>query len=170
MDSNILAGRIGGKEQSETLASSNGLTGFPEQQQTMNGALRLDQATIVLVEDDPDSRESLTLLLEAEGAKVCAVADAEEGVEAATRLLPDAVVCDLDLPTMDGFYLIQRLRDHEIRSDHAPAVAVALTGHTEDAYRLRSIGEGFQHFMTKPALPEDLVTLLHDAIDARSAG
>jgi CheY-like chemotaxis protein len=109
------------------------------------------------------------LLLEAEGANVVAVADAEEGVEAAVRLLPDAVVCDLELPAMDGFYLIQRLRDHEIRGDHAPSVAVALTGHTDDAYRLRSIGEGFQHFMTKPALPEELVTLLHDAIGARGA-
>lgn len=170
MNSNIAAAQIGGKQQSETLAKSEGLTGFLEQQQKMNGALRLDQATIVLVEDDPDSRESLTLLLEAEGAHVVAVADAEEGVEAALRLLPDAVVCDLELPAMDGFYLIQRLRDHEIRGDHAPSVAVALTGHTDDAYRLRSIGEGFQHFMTKPALPEDLVTLLHDAIDARAAG
>ncbi|MBN3806646.1 response regulator [Paraburkholderia sp. Ac-20336] len=171
MDSNTVAApQIGGKQQSETLAGSDGLTAFPEQQQKMNGAMRLDHATIVLVEDDPDSRESLTLLLEAEGAKVCAVADAEEGVEAAMRLLPDAVVCDLDLPTMDGFYLIQRLRDHEICGGHSPAVAVALTGHTDDAYRLRSIGEGFQHFMTKPALPDDLVTLLHDAIDARAAG
>jgi len=136
----------------------------------MNGVLRLDQATIVLVEDDPDSRESLTLLLESEGAQVVAVADAEEGVEAAVRLLPEAVVCDLELPCMDGFYLIQRLRDHEIRGNHAPSVAVALTGHTEEAYRLRSIGEGFQHFMTKPARPDDLVALLHDAIATRAAG
>jgi CheY-like chemotaxis protein len=135
----------------------------------MNGVLRLDQATIVLVEDDLQSRESLTLLLESEGAHV-AVADAEEGVEAALRLSPDAVVCDLELPCMDGFYMIQRLRDHEIRGDHAPAVAVALTGHTDDTYRLRSIGEGFQHFMTKPARPDELVELLHDAIDARAAG
>jgi CheY-like chemotaxis protein len=86
------------------------------------------------------------------------------------RALPDAVVCDLDLPAMDGFYLIQRVRDHEIRGDHSPSVAVALTGHTDEAYRLRSIGEGFQHFMTKPAPPEALVTLLHDAIGARAAG
>jgi CheY-like chemotaxis protein len=136
----------------------------------MNGVLRLDQATIVLVEDDPHSRASLTMLLESEGARVVAVADAEEGVEAAVRELPDAVICDLDLPTMDGFYLIQRLRDHEIRGDHAPSVAVALTGHTDDTYRLRSIGEGFQHFMMKPAQPDELVTLLHDAIDARAAG
>jgi CheY-like chemotaxis protein len=140
------------------------------QQRKMNGVLRLDQATIVLVEDDRQSRESLTLLLESEGAHVVALADAEEGVEAAMRLLPDAVVCDLELPCMDGFYLIQRLRDHEIRGNHAPAVALALTGHTDDAYRLRSIGEGFQHFMTKPAQPDELVALLHDEIAARAAG
>jgi CheY-like chemotaxis protein len=127
----------------------------------------LDQATIVLVEDDPQSRESLTTLLESEGARVVAVADAEEGVEAALRLLPDAVVCDLDLPAMDGFYLIQRLRDHEIRCDHTPSVAIALTGHTGESWRLRSIGEGFQHFMTKPAQPEKLIALLRESIDAR---
>jgi CheY-like chemotaxis protein len=136
----------------------------------MNGELRLDHATIVLVEDDAQSRESLASLLELEGAHVVAVGDAEEGVEAAVRLLPDAIVCDIDLPEMDGFYLIQRLRDHEICGGHSPSVAIALTGHTDDAYRLRSIGEGFQHFMTKPARPETLVTLLRDAIEARAAG
>jgi CheY-like chemotaxis protein len=133
----------------------------------MNAVHKLDQATIVLVEDDPQSRASLASLLEAEGARVVAVADAETGIEAALEVEPDAVVCDLDLPAMDGFYLIQRLRDHEIRGDRAPAIAVALTGHTDESWRLRSIGEGFQHFMTKPAQPEALVTLLSDAIDAR---
>jgi DNA-binding NarL/FixJ family response regulator len=44
---------------------------------------------------------------------------------------------------------------------------VALTGHTDESWRLRSIGEGFQHFMTKPARPEVLVALLSNAIDAR---
>ncbi|WP_258002158.1 response regulator [Burkholderia sp. WAC0059] len=135
----------------------------------MNAALRLDQTTIVLVEDDPQSRASLASLLESEGAHVVAAADAESGIEAALHLMPDAVVCDLDLPEMDGFYLIQRLRDHEIRGDHAPAVAIALTGHTDESWRLRSIGEGFQHFMTKPAQPDALITLLRGAIDARHA-
>lgn len=133
----------------------------------MNAVHKLDQATIVLVEDDPQSRASLASLLEAEGARVVAVADAETGIEALLEVEPDAVVCDLDLPAMDGFYLIQRLRDHEIRGDRAPAIAVALTGHTDESWRLRSIGEGFQHFMTKPAQPEALVTLLSDAIEAR---
>jgi CheY-like chemotaxis protein len=136
---------------------------------TMNAVHKLDRTTIVLVEDDPQSRASLASLLESEGARVVAVGDAETGVEAVLELLPDAVVCDLDLPAMDGFYLIQRLRDHEIRGDHAPTVAVALTGHTDETWRLRSIGEGFQHFMTKPAKPEALVALLSDAIEARQS-
>ncbi len=133
----------------------------------MNEVLRLDQTTIVLVEDDPQSRASLTTLLESEGARVVAVEDAESGVETVVELMPDAVVCDLDLPAMDGFYLIQRLRDHEIRSDHAPAVTIALTGHTDESWRLRSIGEGFQHFMTKPAQPDLLIALLREALDSR---
>lgn len=126
--------------------------------------------TVVVVEDDRSSRESLSMLLESEGARVVAAADAEEGVDAVLRTAPDAVVCDIDLPAMDGFYLIQRLRDDEIRNDRLPAVAVAITGHADETYRLRSIGEGFQHFMRKPAEPERLVTLLADAVGARAVG
>jgi CheY-like chemotaxis protein len=136
----------------------------------MNGLMRLEQMTVVVVEDDPSSRESLAMVLESEGARVVAAADAEEGVEAALKVAPDAVVCDIDLPAMDGFYLIQRLRDDEIRNDRPAAVAVALTGHTDEAYRLRSIGEGFHHFMRKPAEPEQLVSLLADAVAARAIG
>ena len=126
--------------------------------------------TVVVVEDDTSSRESLAMLLESEGARVVAAADAEEGVEAVLSTAPDALVCDLDLPAMDGFYLIQRLREDEIRNDRLPAVAVAITGHADEAYRLRSIGEGFHHFMRKPAEPERLVTLLADAVGARALG
>jgi two-component system cell cycle response regulator CtrA len=134
----------------------------------MNEVSRLGHAKIVLIEDDLESRESLRMLLEGEGADVVAVADAEEGAETAIRELPDAVICDIDLPMMDGFYLIQRLRDHEIRCKLTPSVAIALTGHDEDEYRLRSIGEGFQHFMTKPAHPDTLITLIRDSLNARS--
>jgi len=133
----------------------------------MNEVARLGHMRIVLIEDDPESRASLQTLLEEEGAEVIAVADAEDGAQAAIEHLPDAVICDLDLPEMDGFYLVQRLRDHEIRGNLPPSVAIALTGHGGEEYRLRSIGEGFQHFMTKPVHPDELVTLIQDAARAR---
>ena len=69
----------------------------------MNGHLRLERATIVVVDDDLSSRESLALLLQSEGASVITAHDAEEGVDAVLRTRPDAVVCDIDLPGMDGF-------------------------------------------------------------------
>jgi two-component system, cell cycle response regulator CtrA len=134
----------------------------------MNEVSRLGHARIVLIEDDLESREALQALLEEEGADVVAVADAEEGAETAIRLLPDAVICDIDLPMMDGFYLIQRLRDHEIRGNLPASIAIALTGHDEDSYRLRSIGEGFQHFMTKPAQPDALVRLIQLGLVGRN--
>ncbi|CAH2793188.1 MAG: Chemotaxis regulator - transmits chemoreceptor signals to flagelllar motor components CheY [uncultured Caballeronia sp.] len=134
---------------------------------TMNEVARLGHARIVLIEDDLESRESLRMLLEEEGAEVFAVADAEEGVETVIQELPDAVICDIDLPMMDGFYLIQRLRDHEIRRNLTPSIAIALTGHDGDEYRLRSIGEGFQYFMTKPAHPDVLVTLIQQSLSTR---
>jgi two-component system, cell cycle response regulator CtrA len=133
----------------------------------MNEVARLERARIVLIEDDLESRESLRMLLQEEGAEVIAVADAEEGAETVIRELPDAVICDIDLPMMDGFYLIQRLRDHEIRGNLTPSIAIALTGHDGDEYRLRSIGEGFHHFMTKPAHPDALVTLIQQSLSSR---
>lgn len=136
----------------------------------MNGVRRLEQMTIVVVDDDPFTRESLATMLESEGARVTVARDAEEGVEAVLGTTPDALVCDIDLPGMDGFYLVQCMREDEIRRNRPPAVAVAITGHTDEAYRLRSIGEGFQHFMTKPAEPERLVSLLGEAIGAGEPG
>jgi len=133
----------------------------------MSKALPLDQGTIVLVEDDTETRESLSALLSSLGAHVVATADAEEGSEAASRLLPDAVVCDIMLPGMDGFYLIQTLREQEIRQGVQPAVAIVLTGYDDEMHRLRSFSEGFQHFLTKPADLDLLISVLQKAIERR---
>ncbi len=134
----------------------------------MSKALPLDQGTIVLVEDDTETRESLSTLLTSLGANVVAVGDAEEGSETASRLLPDAIVCDLMLPGMDGYYFIQTLREHEIRHGVEPAVAIALTGHNDEMHRLRSFAEGFQHFLTKPADLDHLVSVLQTAVERRA--
>ena len=133
----------------------------------MNNALPLDCGTIVLVEDDAEARESLSALLTSLGATVFAVADAEEGCETASRVLPAAIICDIMLPGMDGFYMIQTLREHEIRHGAQPAVAIALTGYGDEMHRLRSFAEGFQHFLTKPADIDQLVAVLKLAVEQR---
>ncbi|MGI4811783.1 MAG: response regulator [Janthinobacterium lividum] len=127
----------------------------------------LKGARIVIIEDDNESRESLLMALEEQGATVAPACDAEDGVEVVLRESPEIVICDIGLPGMDGYYLIQRLRDHEQSHGLKPAVAIALTGRTDEVDRLRSVGEGFQHFISKPTDPYVVIDKIVTALDAQ---
>lgn len=114
---------------------------------------------VLLVDDDADSRglyaEYLTSVA---GYRVAEAADGREGVEAAARLLPAAIVMDLSLPVLDGREASEQLRS-DPRTSGIPIVA--LTGYAE----LRASNEsGFQAVLVKPclagALADTIKTLL----------
>lgn len=115
---------------------------------------------VVLVEDDDGSRAALVALFTACDAKVTACSTAEKGSAAVECDLPDVVISDIDLPGMDGYYLVQRLRDHEKRMGAPNVPAIALTGHDSETHKLRSVGEGFNAHVVKPFDPERLVSLV----------
>jgi two-component system cell cycle response regulator CtrA len=133
----------------------------------MNSHTLLQGVTVLLVEDDQLGQESLCALLSEHGASVTAAHDAEEGANLAEQIEPDVVLCDIGLPGMDGYYLIQRLREHELRHRLDPSLAIALTGMGSEVNRMRSVSEGFNHFMTKPARPDELIGLMRAAISAK---
>lgn len=124
-------------------------------------------AVVMIVEDDTSARGALAYLFRSLGATVIECPDAEEGCVAIQRALPDAVICDIFLPGMDGYYFVQRLRERELQVGATPAVAIALTGDDGEVPRLRSIAEGFQHFMAKPPDIDALVDLLAGALRRR---
>jgi CheY-like chemotaxis protein len=66
---------------------------------------------VLVVEDNDDARESLCLLLSLPGYEVREAADGAEGVRLALEWRPDAVVCDIGLPGLDGWEVARRLRD-----------------------------------------------------------
>jgi two-component system, sensor histidine kinase len=111
---------------------------------------------VLLVEDNPDGRESLQLLLTLLGYKVTAAADGEEGLSVGVNMRPDVAIIDINLPDMDGRQVAQRLRQKL-------GEAVRLIAYT--AYRE---GEGgrriavFDEWVTKPdELPVLLSCLEH---------
>jgi two-component system CheB/CheR fusion protein len=111
----------------------------------------------LVVEDNPDTAESLRLLLELRGHQVEVAATGPAGVAAATAWRPDVVLCDIGLPGMDGYEVARALRHH-------PATAgvrlIAVTGYGKDEDRRRSREAGFDHHLTKPADPHVLLALL----------
>ena len=104
---------------------------------------------VLLVEDEPDSRELLSVVLELCGSRVAAAASVDEALHRLDAAAPAVIVSDLSMPGKDGFQLLRALRN---AGNHAPAVAV--TGHAYE--RDRALAAGFAVFLTKPVEPDVL--------------
>jgi PAS domain S-box-containing protein len=112
---------------------------------------------ILVVEDNPDSAESLRMLLDLSGYEVEVARTGSAGVDAAVRFLPHAVVCDIGLPELDGYGVARALRG---RAETAAARLIAVTGYgrAEDVEKARRAG--FEHHLTKPVDPQELLDTL----------
>lgn len=121
---------------------------------------------ILIVDDDHDSVEMLSVLLGAEGHEVHAVHDGLHALPAVRRLAPDAVLLDIDLPGRDGFEVARKLRS--LGSDRR-MLLVATTGWSRNEDRETAAVCGFDHFLAKPLDLDLLLEVLAHADVARSA-
>jgi two-component system CheB/CheR fusion protein len=110
---------------------------------------------ILVVEDDPSSREMLTNLLESYGAEVAAAASAAEGFAALGRAVPDVLVSDIGMAEESGYDLIRRIR--ALPPERGGAVpAMAFTAYSSEADRQEAFAAGFQLHLAKPTDPAKL--------------
>jgi len=102
---------------------------------------------VLLVEDNEENRELLAHMLRSRGAEVLTAANGREAVDAAAGFRFDFVLLDLQMPTMDGFQVLRRLRSLP-GGDRLPVVA--LTALTSDLVKERCEAEGMNDFVSKP--------------------
>jgi len=119
----------------------------------------LSEKKILIVEDDPDSREVLQLFLEQSGASVISAGSAKAAMDILTRPatgLPDIIISDLAMPDEDGYSLVTRIR--QMPSDRGGKIpAIALSAFTTAESKQKAFASGFQLYSTKPFEPERLV-------------
>jgi signal transduction histidine kinase len=120
---------------------------------------------LLLVEDDEDSREMMTMLLEHSGANVITARHAMMALEMLEREPVDVMLADVGLPQMDGYALVGR-----IRSNGLTIPAVALTGYASASDRAQAIEAGFNDHLGKPVSPDELVKVLARVARSRPAG
>jgi len=109
---------------------------------------------ILIVEDDTDSRNVLTVLLQRLGALVEAVASAREAYDRVSHRRPDVLVSDIGMPDEDGYSLIRRLR--QMGGDRKlPAIALTAYARQQDADD--AIASGYDRHLPKPVAPADLI-------------
>jgi CheY-like chemotaxis protein len=111
---------------------------------------------ILLVDDDADARDLLTLALQQSGAEVTAVTSTEAAMESIVRWHPHVLVSDIGLPGQDGFALIRQVRS--LRPEQGGTTpAIALTAYASPEDRQRAAAAGFQLHVSKPVEPSRLI-------------
>jgi PAS domain S-box-containing protein len=124
----------------------------------------LSGVSVLLVEDDPDSREMVATALGDAGASVTAVASVRQALASLEKAWPHVVVSDISMPEEDGYQLVQRIR--ALPGDGRPRLsAIALTAYARPEDRLKSLLAGFDVHIAKPVDPIALSTVV-----ARLAG
>ena len=110
---------------------------------------------VLLVDDYPDAREMYAEYLEFSGFEIVQAGNGVEAIERAHDSHPDVVLMDLSLPVMDGWEATRRLKADDETKD---IPVLALTGHALSGVSNDAKKAGCDGFITKPCLPEDLVT------------
>ena len=119
-------------------------------------AFDLTGIRILTVDDDPDARELLTVLLTQYGASVLTVVSAAEVLAALITFHPDVLISDIGMPEVDGYTLIQQIRRLPPQQG-GQTPAIALTAYAREDDSRRALASGFQRHVTKPLDPEQLV-------------
>jgi CheY-like chemotaxis protein len=121
--------------------------------------VRLEGVRVLLVDDETDSRDFLSMTLRQYGAEVTALSTAEEAVSVLQRERPDVLVSDIGMPGEDGYALIRRVR--ALAADSGGQVpAAALTAYAKGEDTSRALSAGYQVHLPKPVEPTELATVV----------
>jgi PAS domain S-box-containing protein len=122
-------------------------------------SLALKGLRILVIDDEPNSRELLLTLLSHCGAEVAAGSCATEALTEVARFKPDVLISDIEMPEEDGYVLVRKLRSLE--DDQGQRIpAVALTAHARTEDRMQALAAGFDTHVSKPVEPAELVTVV----------
>jgi len=122
---------------------------------------------VLIVEDDADARAALIALVATFGVRTRGAGDGEQAFRLVLERRPDLVLCDLEMPGLDGFGFVRRLRrDPRFRE----LLTIAVSGRAETLDVPASRLAGFDAHVLKPMTAQALARLLDRALDVRDRG
>jgi PAS domain S-box-containing protein len=116
---------------------------------------------LLIVDDEPDTRDVLRALLEVQGAAVSVASSAGEALELLRRQPTDVLLADIGMPDQDGYALIEAVR--ALRTQEAVIPAVAVTAYVTSRDRARAFKAGYGWHVAKPVDPDQLVAVVSAA-------
>jgi CheY-like chemotaxis protein/two-component sensor histidine kinase len=137
-----------------------GKNGYDQPQKSAEAFMQR-KISVVLVEDDTDSRDMLKILLEQNGIETVAVDSASEALEIVKQTRPDILISDVGLPDEDGYDLIRKIRSLPLEEGGGTR-AIALTGFVSTQDRSLALSAGFDEHLAKPLDIEKLLYVVRE--------
>jgi hypothetical protein len=119
---------------------------------------------VLVVDDAPDNRLLVTRFLKIAGATSDSASDGTQGLEKAVSGKCDVVLMDIQMPVMDGYEAVSKLR-----SMHFDKPVIALTAHAMKSERERCLKSGFDAYLTKPIDRAELFAAIRTSFDDYTA-
>ncbi len=116
---------------------------------------------VLVIDDEPDVLLLCRVNLEFEGYEVVGATDGVEGLEAARRVMPDIVLCDVMMPRMDGWQVLAAIKEDPRTAD---IPVIMLTARALEADQIRGWSGGAADYITKPFSPLQLSAVVADVI------
>ena len=129
-----------------------------------SGDVREGGTSVLAIEDDADIRQLLRALLDREGYAVTEASSGRDGLRAFHQARPDLVILDLGLPDLDGWQVLERIRD---MSD---APVLVLTARSAERDKVRGLNAGADDYLTKPFSRVELLARLQAIRRRQMAG
>jgi CheY-like chemotaxis protein len=157
----ILASSTAPESAESAAVSATSAAAASSASQAQADAVDFGRLKMLVVDDEPDTREILCEILRSAGATVATAGSLAEALALCDRFLPDLLISDIAMPGGDGYALIRQLRRRSPeRGGRMPALAVSAHAREED--RRRALAAGFERYVTKPVEPADLVAAVRE--------
>ncbi|HEX6045619.1 MAG TPA: response regulator [Pyrinomonadaceae bacterium] len=129
----------------------------------------LEGITVLLVEDESDTRDMLTTILHECGARVVAVESAQDALSCIENELPNIILSDIGMRGENGYDLIKQIRS--LPPEKGGTIpAVALTAYAGPSDRRRALVAGFHVHLAKPVEPDELLAVIKSLGRTTSGG
>jgi DNA-binding response OmpR family regulator len=118
-------------------------------------------AQILVVDDDPDIRRLLGVLLESEGHNVASAPDGDKALELISTTHPDLIILDVMMPKKDGYTVLKEMKASGIRET---TKVLVLTARAAESDWLRGYKLGADQYLTKPFDTDEFLSLVNDLL------
>jgi DNA-binding NarL/FixJ family response regulator len=120
-----------------------------------------DRKRLLLIDDDPNLILLVKDYLEFRGYEVITADNGKEALHLLSQDLPDMIICDIMMPEMDGYGLIEHIRQDR-RTNWIPVLFLSAKGQSQD--RIKGLNLGADVYMVKPFEPEELVAQVESSL------